>query len=178
MDPAIDLTLRVPLALLFGVAASHKLRDVEAFRGTLEAYGLLFGWLVWPAAVLLPVVEASVAGALMLPGARVAGLVGAAALLVVYALAMGVNLARGRYDLDCGCAGPAARRPISGWLVARNAGLAALALLALAPVRPRTLGWLDAVTIVAALATCAALYAAVDELLAHAPAIARARGEA
>jgi len=177
MDPAIHLGLRTLLALLFGAAAFHKLRDVRGFREALAAYGLLFAWLVRPAALLLPVVEASVAAALMLPGARVAGPVGAAALLLLYALAMAVNLARGRYDLDCGCAGPAARRPISGWLVARNVGLAALALLALAPVRLRTLGWLDAVTIIAALATCAALHAAVDELLSHAPAIARARGE-
>ena len=38
MDPAIDLTLRAALALLFLVAATHKLRDPAAFRATFADY--------------------------------------------------------------------------------------------------------------------------------------------
>ena len=36
----------------------------------------------------------------------------AALLLALYAGAIGVNLARGRRDIDCGCGGPASRQPI------------------------------------------------------------------
>jgi len=123
-------------------------------------------------------VEVVVAIALLAPARRAPGPVAAAAVLAVYGAAIAVNLARGRRHIDCGCVGPAVRRPISGWLVARNAALAAAALAAVAPVRPRPLVWVDALTVMGATATLAALYASVDRLLAHAPALARLRGEA
>src|SRR5205809_721868 len=41
MDPVIDATLRTALALLFLVAAGHKLRDLGRFRATLAEYRLV-----------------------------------------------------------------------------------------------------------------------------------------
>ena len=180
MDPAIDATLRAAFALLFLVAASHKLRDPGRFRATLAEYRLLPGAVVPLAAMLVIGAEIVVAIALVASARRVPGPVSAAAVLVVYGAAIALNLARGRRHIDCGCAGPAIRRPISGWLVARNAALAAAALAAVAPVRSRPLVWVDALTVMGATATLAALYASADRLLAHAPApaLARRRGEA
>ena len=60
----------------------------------------------------------------------------------------------------------------------RNALLAATVLVAVVPVRPRPLLWVDALTVTAATATLAALYASLDRLLAQAPALARLRGAA
>jgi hypothetical protein len=178
MDPAVDLTLRVALALLFATAAGHKLRDVRRFRAIVAEYEVLPSPLVVPGALAIVVAEVGVAMALVAPGLRTVGLVGAAALLAVYAVAVGVNLARGRRDLDCGCAGPAVQRPIGGWLLARNGVLVLAALAGLGPVRGRELVWLDAVTVVAATAALATLYVAVERLLAHGPALARLRGMA
>src|SRR5213080_1524102 len=168
IDPAVDAALRAAFALLFLVAASHKLRDPGRFRTTLAEYRLLPGPVVPLAAMLVIGVEVVVAIALLAPARRAPG----------PGAAVAVNLARGRRHIDCGCVGPAVRRPISGWLVARNAALAAAALAAVAPVRPRPLVWVDALTVMGATATLAALYASVDRLLAHAPALARLRGEA
>src|SRR5437870_248556 len=178
MDPVIDFTLRTGLALLFFVAASHKLRDLGRFRATLAEYRLLPAGLTPLAAILVVAVEVAAAGALLAPGARPAGLLAAAALLVLYGAAIAINLARGRRDLDCGCAGPAVRRPISGALVARNAALAALALAGLVPVRPRALLWVDALTVAGATAALAAFYAALDRMIVFAPSLARLRGDA
>jgi len=178
IDPAVDAALRAAFALLFLVAANHKLRDPGRFRTTLAEYRLLPGPVVPLAAMLVIGVEVVVAIALLAPARRAPGPVAAAAVLAVYGAAIAVNLARGRRHIDCGCVGPAVRRPISGWLVARNAALAAAALAAVAPVRPRPLVWVDALTVMGATATLAALYASVDRLLAHAPALARLRGEA
>jgi hypothetical protein len=178
MDPVIDTTVRTTLALLFLVAASHKLRDLSRFRATLTEYQLLPTMFVAPVAALVVGVELAVAGALATAALRTPGLVAAAAVLVVYGNAVAVNLARGRRHIDCGCAGPATRQPISGWLVVRNTVLAAGALASLAPVRPRPLVWVDALTVVAATAVLAALYAALDRLLANGPALARLRGVA
>src|SRR2546428_2355471 len=173
MDPVIDFTLRTAVALLFFVAAGHKLRDLDRSRATLAEYRLLPAGLVSLVAALVVAVEVAAAGALLVPGARAAGLLAAAALLVLYGAAIAINLARGRRDIDCGCAGPAVRRPISGALVARNAALAALALAGLFPVHPRALLWVDALTVAGATAALAAFYASLARLLPFAPRLAR-----
>ncbi len=176
MDPVVDVTLRAALALLLLAAAGHKLRDLPRFRATLADYRLLPHAIVPAAAGLVAGVELAIAAALLvLPRPA---LVAAAALLAVYAVAIGINLARGRRHIDCGCAGPAARQTISGRLVARNVLLATSALAGLAPAHPRPLVWVDALTIVGSTAALAALYATLDRMLADAPALARVRGVA
>jgi Methylamine utilisation protein MauE len=173
MDPVIDLTLRAALGLLFAVAAAHKLRDPRRFAATLAEYRVLPAGLAGAASALLVALELAVVAALVVD--RRLGLAGAAALLGLYAGAMATNLARGRRHIDCGCAGPAARRPISGWLVVRNVMLACVALAGLAPIGPRTLLWIDGFTVVAATAAVAACWTAADRLLALAPGLAQLR---
>jgi hypothetical protein len=91
---------------------------------------------------------------------------------------MGVNLLRGRRDLDCGCMGPGARGgKIGGALLARNAVLIAAALACLPPPGPRALVWLDFVTVPFAVAVLALLYAAVERVVALAPAVDALRAE-
>ena len=92
---------------------------------------------------------------------------GALLLLVLYTLAMVINLARGRTDLDCGCGGAAT--PLSGWLVARNG---VLILCALPQILPGVLlvgsGMLFAIALVAfAAGAFIVLYAAMNQLLAN-----------
>ena len=176
MDPVIDAALRTGLSVLFLAAAVHKLRDLARFRATLAEYHLLPPRLVPFGAIALVAAELGLAVTLVAPPLRTASLVAAAGLLLIYGGAMAVNLARGRRHIDCGCAGPAARRPISGGLVARNAVLVAAALGGLLPVSPRPLFWVDAVTVLGATATLATLYAALDRLLALAPTRAMLRG--
>jgi hypothetical protein len=86
-----------------------------------------------------------------------------------------VNLARGRRDIECGCAGPAARQPLSEWLLARNALLVAAALVGLGGAASRPLVWVDALTISGGIAMLAATWLAVHRLLAYAPALAHLR---
>jgi hypothetical protein len=173
MDPAVDLTLRAALVLLFAGAALHKARDLPRFAATLREYRLLPGRLTGATAVLLVAVEVATAVALLTDRGR--GLAAAAAVLTLYAGAMAINLARGRRHIDCGCTGPAGRRPISGWLVGRNLAVAGAAVAALAPVATRPRLWIDGVTVVAATATLAACWAASDRLLGLGPELARLR---
>jgi hypothetical protein len=170
LDPALALVLRGALALVLGSAALHKLRDLRAFHAVVEAYRLA------PPAATGAVAAAVVSGevvacaALLAPGPAGASLAGpllAAALFALYALAIGVNLARGRTHLDCGCGGPAARQPIRPWLVARNAALVAAACLALAPVAARALVWVDVLTVFGALVVLAAAWTSLHRLAAE-----------
>jgi hypothetical protein len=176
MDPAVDIALRSGLSLLLLVAAGHKLRDVAHFRSTLADYRLMPESMVAAAGALVIAIEIAVAVALVT--LRTAGTVAAASLLTSYAAAIGVNLVRGRRHIDCGCAGPALRQPISGWLVARNAALVGTALVGMAPLDARPLVWVDGFTVVGTTLMLAAVYAAVDGLIANAPGFARVRGVA
>jgi len=168
MDPIVTAVLRGALALLFVVAASHKARDLKAFRATLADYRLLPERATTVVTPLVVGAEIGLAAALALPGALRPGPVLAAALLGVYSLAIAINLLRGRRHIDCGCTGPVRRHTLSGWLVARNGVLIVAALACLLPSRPRGLVWIDGLTLVGAVSTLAALYAALDRLLANA----------
>jgi len=172
LDPALQLLLRAALSLLFAAAATHKLRDVASFRTALERYELLPSLWSVPAGVALIAAEVGIAAGLWLPRVAPVAALAAAALLALYAGAIGVNLARGRRDIDCGCAGPARRQPISAALVRRNGVLAAAALVSALPGAPRGLTWVDGVTVIAGVTALGCLYAAVDGLLATAPRMA------
>lgn len=175
MDPAASWILRLGLAALFGTAAVHKLRDLGAFTDTLRDHRILPDGVVDPAAPLLPVLELAVAVALLIPASASAGGLGALSLLVVYSVVIATNLARGRRHIDCGCMGPAHRQPLSGWLLARNAVLAAAAAGAAVPCAQRPLGWIDALSIAGGLCVVALLHHAIGGLAALAPSLDRLR---
>jgi hypothetical protein len=105
----------------------------------------------------------------VIPFTARAAMVAAAVLLLVYAAAIGINLARGRRDIDCGCMGPANRQLLSGWLLLRNGLLAAIALIGAAIPGTRELHAADFALIGLALLGAAALYGAMNQLMANAP---------
>jgi len=175
VDPVVLATLRAALALLFAAAALHKLRDPAGFGAVLAEYRVLPRSLLRAGVWLVPALEAGIALALLAPGRL--GPAAAAGLLTSYAAAVGLNLARGRRELDCGCLGPGQRQPISGALVARNALLAAGALACLLRVAPRALVWLDFATIAAASACLVLLWLGAQRALALRPRLAALRGD-
>jgi hypothetical protein len=167
VDPALGILIAVALAALFAQAAWHKLRAPSEFAAVLAAYALVPRTVVPTFARLLPLSELAVAVALVLPKSSQAAALAASALLLLYALAMGINLVRGRYELDCGCLGPYRRRRVSTWMVVRNVALAAAAALVALPRVQRPWSAIDAWTIAAGVIVTAVLYAAIDRLLAE-----------
>jgi len=115
MEPFVVLLVRAVLAALFATAAITKLRDRRRFDGIVLDYRLLPPRTALRLAAPLPWLELLLAIGL-LAGISLAGFA-AALLLSLYGAAMAINLARGRRLIDC------------GWLVLRNAVLAAAALL-------------------------------------------------
>jgi Methylamine utilisation protein MauE len=163
IDPAIGTLLAGTFALLFASAALHKTRDLAAFAEVLRAYRVLPQYLIVP--WMLPFLEAAIAAALLLPASRAAAAFGGTLLLIVYALAMALNLHRGRRDLSCGCGAFAERRPIAPWMVGRNV-LLALVLAALGlPWNARVLEPTDLLTVGAGMALVTLLYMSADRLL-------------
>ncbi len=165
MDPAVAYLLIASMALMFLAAAVHKLRDLRRFREVFAAYRLLpvaAGRRLAPA---VPALELAVAVGLLFENLRLPALWTGVALLLVYAVAIAINLARGRRDLDCGCGGPSDRRPIAAWMVWRNIGIATLLAAASLPWSARSLVLTDAVTVGFGTACCALVYLCLDRLL-------------
>ena len=165
LDPALQAVLRASLALLFGLAAAHKLRAPRAFAEVLADYRLLPAGDPLVFGVALAGTELVLALALCVPALARAAALGAALLIALYALAIAVNLARGREDIDCGCGVGA--RPLGAGLLLRNALLVGAALAAALPVSARTLGPTDVLTIAAGTATAALVFAAAHGLAAR-----------
>lgn len=166
VDPVFQLLLRSGLAVLMASAAAHKLRDLPAFRTSLEAYGLVPKAFVRKFSALLVASEVIVALALLPPGSSSTWSFAAAVLLLIYTGAILINLVRGRTDIDCGCAGPTRRQALGPGLVVRNLILVSVAIVGALPASPRRLVWIDGLTFVAGLAAVCLLYKAVDALLA------------
>jgi uncharacterized membrane protein YphA (DoxX/SURF4 family) len=165
IDPVIALVLSLAYALLWLPSAWYKARDFAVFRATLDAYRLLpRGWVTLAAAIVV-IAEACAGFGLLLSFSRPFAAIVSAVLLGVYAMAIGINLVRGRTHLDCGCAGPAERRPVATWMVYRNALLAGLVLALTETVIERPLTLIDDFTIVTALIVTALLWLTVDRLL-------------
>jgi hypothetical protein len=175
MDPMLGGTLCGALALLFLVAALHKLRDPAAFRAQLDDYRLVAKRAIPGVAAALVAGELATGLAFLAPPLRAVAAGAALALLCAYNAAIALNLLRGRRDIDCGCSGPGLRQPLSPWLLVRNALLAGIAVACLAPRGTRTLIWVDGVSMLGGVAVLAFLYAAANRLLASAPALASLR---
>jgi uncharacterized membrane protein YphA (DoxX/SURF4 family)/thiol-disulfide isomerase/thioredoxin len=126
---ALVLSVRCALGIVFLVAATGKLLDLEGSRRALEEFGL-------PAraarlgGAMLPAAELAVAIALLIrPSARWGA---AAALLLLLAFIAGVGRAMSRGEApDCHCFGQIHSEPAGPATLIRNAVLAAAAALVL-----------------------------------------------
>lgn len=166
LDPAVAWILVLALALLFATAAAHKLGGRARFRSVLVNYRLLPRALAPAAAIAVIGAELAAAALLVASPLRAIGVGLAVALLVAYALALALNLARGRTWIDCGCLGFGRHDHIAWSMVARNLVFAGLALLALLPPAPRELVALDVLTIGASVLCAAILYGTLTRLAA------------
>ncbi|MBX5457008.1 MAG: DoxX family membrane protein [Thermogemmatispora sp.] len=142
----LRLFWRLVIGTLLLLTGTQKLKDLSAFREGLRAYQILPVWLETQKSLLgllaltIALVECSLA-LLLLAGAwsRPAAC-GAAGLLLLFSLAMALNLFRGRRDLSCHCGGPLGDRPLSWSAIVRNLFLIlCLLFLCLTPADPFSL---------------------------------------
>ncbi len=167
LDPVFAWVLRSSLAALFAAAAIHKVRDPRAFLRTFSEYKILPRLLTAPAAIILVVAELSIAVGLLVDPDGYPIELAAVSLLLVYTLAIGVNLLRGRRNIDCGCLGPANRQTLSGALVFRNALLTMGAAAICLPISERSLQFVDGISLVGGFLTLVLLFNAINILAAQ-----------
>jgi len=134
IDSILVFIVRQAVATLFLWAFLTKVLDPKGLRDTIVTYGLLPSRLAWPATWSVLAIEVSLYAALTLstPFVVPALLLGAG-LLLIFAIAQAVNLARGR-RIACGCFGASTRiltwRNVAGNLVGTLACTVAAALAA------------------------------------------------
>lgn len=164
MASLVSATITVFVTLIFVRAAFHKLSGFTEFTGFVADYGLLPQRLVVPAS--MGIVGAELLAVLLqfVPGAQGIALGVAAAMLVVYGVAMAINILRGRTSIECGCGG--AVQPLSWSLVARNGVLALLAVAGIV-AGPYALGIADAITAIAVGFAGWAVFLLAEQILAN-----------
>lgn len=165
-DPVTTLATCIGLASLLLSAALHKLQQPRAFEAALAGYGIVPAGLLAPARRLVPLAEAAIALGLLLPSTQSLAAQLAAALLLLYALAMVLALHRGTRIADCGCSLGRARQSVSWALAWRNLVLALLALNAAWGTHPRGLGIYDWTLVVLIALVGIVFYALVNTLIA------------
>ena len=121
---------RIAVAALFLGACAAKIRDPEAFALAVHRYRILPGLWVNPVAIFLPWLEL-VCGLAILAGTprwRAAASFLVAGMLVVFTIAISLNIVRG-IEASCGCFTTRADAAVSdGWNLLRNAALVWLSL--------------------------------------------------
>ena len=176
MEPVSILLASIFLAWLFVTAGWHKVREPQHYIRVINAYDLplLEGSqsLVWSIAGL----ELVIAVALLMVWTRPYAALLAAVLLVVYGVVIGVNILRGKRDIDCGCSGPLGRQPLSGWLLWRNASLVLIALYASSQMAVQSIGWFDWVVILFGSLLAILLYQICERLSFNSHLLVRLRG--
>ena len=162
IDPLITIVIATSLAILFLLAARHKISAPRWFEAQLAAYRLVPDSLLTPTARVLPWIEVAVALGMLFDLTRPFAAITAALLLSVYAAAMAINLRRGRSAIDCGCGDTP--QPLSSLLILRNTVLALGAILLLAPVATRQLSPLDMLFALLFVAICSLGYTMMEHL--------------
>ena len=120
--------LSIMLGWQFLVAAYHKLSERQGYQELIQAWQIVPAFIGRQLVVLLAAVELLlVAGFVFESLVLITTLVGAG-LLLLYAAAISINIARGRRELNCGCSGLLRRYPMTWRLVARNLLLVCLTL--------------------------------------------------
>jgi len=119
------LVARLLLAAVFLLAGVAKLADREGSAKALHAFGLAPG-LAQPLSWLLSAAEIAVAVALVPVASAWYGACGSLALLSIFVVGIGVNLARGR-NPDCHCFGQLHSAPVGWPTLVRNGLLGAIA---------------------------------------------------
>ncbi|WP_233801594.1 MauE/DoxX family redox-associated membrane protein [Paraburkholderia sp. HP33-1] len=174
IDPVVSSVALATTSIITLTFALPKLARQSDLRQVVAGFELLPHALVTPFALALPLVEIGAALSSLVPATRSVGAAALATLFVLFALALGINVARGRTDIDCGCngfrqQGAAVPRSI-GWAhVARTLLLAALAALVCVPQSTRAVIWFDYLSVLGATLVAVAAFFTLDVLLANRP---------
>lgn len=115
---------RFVLAFLFLSTAWSKRKTMAEHIGIVRDYQILPARLAEPFAKAETYVELALGALLLLGLFQPIVVTGCVMMLLIYTVAIVINLRRGRTEMSCGCGGIAGQHQLSWKLVLRNVGLA------------------------------------------------------
>ena len=177
IDPLLLRITSLGFALLFLIAAAHKFSNREHFQASFEAYEIIPASLSALVTKIIPPLELLLAFGWLAFGLfaiefKLVTLV-SIGLLASYALAIGVNLKRGRNYIDCGCSfsNSNAANPDSGsqqislGLFCRNVLLIVMAIVCTIPASDRSLQLVDVFALLFSVVALILLYGTFNQIL-------------
>ena len=177
IDPLLLSIISLGFASLFLIAAAHKLSNREHFRTSFDAYEIIPVRLSALVTKIIPPLELLLgigwlAFGLFAIEFKLVALI-SAGLLASYALAIGVNLKRGRNYIDCGCSFSNSSAPntdsgsqqISLELFCRNVLLVVMAIVCTIPASDRSLQFVDFFGLLFSVMALILLYGTFNQIL-------------
>jgi uncharacterized membrane protein YphA (DoxX/SURF4 family) len=175
IDPLLSQIVAYGFGLLFISSAWNKLSDIDRFSLILEDYQLLTIMPFKLLAVMIATFEFILGCSWLLGFSTSIKEWCTVGILILYTLAITVNLVRGRVYIDCGCGfnntlGDNGHL-LSPILVVRNFILIVMVLFTLLPTSERNFVFLDYMVIFSALLTIILLYVGSGQLIQNRSAI-------
>ncbi len=169
----LALIVRLGLLVLFVFSLAHKLRNLSLFNENIRDYRLTPEGLNAVVAAAILFVEFSIV--ILLVAKPVIGFALAGSMLLLYAVAMFINLMRGRSTIDCGCGRAGTGQTISYSLVMRNIAISLVAFLSTQGPAIASFSQQQLLLGLAGLVVTMLLYSAINELLVNAPKLHKLR---
>jgi len=169
IDPAVSLTAAFTVAGILIATATPKLRALPYFEEIVVEYRILPEGLSRLLARGLPWIELVLAVALLSTVTRSLAAGAVALLVTAFALAIGINLLRGRSRIDCGCGVTEGTSVLIWPMLGRNVFLLILLAVAACDSSGRSLVLADALCVVVGGGALIGLYMTADYLLANIP---------
>lgn len=117
---SIEFVASTLLGYMFLSSSIIKLSDLQTHYLSVSAYKIIPDKYTYSFSILEAVYEAMIALCLIFGLFLKIAFLNGALLLTIYSIAIGINLKRGRTDLDCGCGGIVGNHKISRKLIWRN----------------------------------------------------------
>ena len=118
--PVAQMILRLLLSMIFFISSTHKIRQPQQFVATIASYDLLPKAWHKSLAFIIICTEATVSILLFLGWQSRTVAAVCIFMLMIFSYAIGINLIRGRTDLDCGCFGSKHSGKFNLKLIGRN----------------------------------------------------------
>lgn len=163
IDPLWQLTITLFLSLLFATSAWHKWQDIHHTATSVATYRLVP--VAWCYKVAYLIASSEILAIVWLWIYPTLGAVWVIVLLACYAVAIWINLQRGRNNMDCGCGGVPIR--LTPLLIVRNGVLILVAITLLFSSELRVLTWVDSLQASLVAVTLLILYYAGEQLLSN-----------
>jgi len=127
--PSLVLALlRVLLSVVFIISSVSKMAQPKRFAATITSFKIIPSTLAQPAAFALIGAEAAIAILLLIGWQTRFFALLYAILMLIFMVAVSLNILRGKKDLDCGCFGAKQRSKVNFKLLLKEFGLFVIAL--------------------------------------------------